>query len=265
MIRPFSFCAASNFYCAPKILLNHPDKLLFHLDRRHLEIVEALVFGKSRQDMEKGDRVPAKLLPGGEVTYVGIDLGGRFVVVAGGVVLVDFQFVPRFSDNLGDLGMDFEAGDAVDDVCARLFERLGPDQIVLFVKTRFELDHRGDLLSVVGSVDQRLDDRRVFPHAVEGHPDGEDFGILGSLLNHANDRFEALIRLQDRHILFVQNLVDRLLFVKRRKRFGPVDGQCQMGKILVGDDISECAEIERNLIIVNIMFSDFQMGIEKCE
>ena len=62
-------------------------------------------------------------------------------------------------DDQGDLRVRLQADQAVDYVHPSLLQSPCPENIVLFVEARLQLDEDGDLFAVLRRLDQGLDDR----------------------------------------------------------------------------------------------------------
>ena len=97
--------------------------------------------------------------------------------------------------------MGLPVDEAVDDLDAGALERAGPEQILLLVEARLQLDHRGDRLAGLGGVDQRADDRRLLAGAIERLLDRDDVGVGGRLLEELDHHLEALIGVVDDDVL----------------------------------------------------------------
>ena len=59
------------------------------------------------------------------------------------------------ADDHRHLGVGLPVDEAVDDLHAGALERAGPQQILLLVEARLQLDHGGHRLAGLGGVDQR--------------------------------------------------------------------------------------------------------------
>jgi hypothetical protein len=60
---------------------------------------------------------------------------------------------------------------------ARALQRPSPDDVVYLVKPRFEFDQSGNLFPVLSCLHQRLHDRGVWSHPIQGLLDGQDIRI----------------------------------------------------------------------------------------
>ena len=148
-------------------------------DRCHRELPVVRHLGEAGERIEHLGDVLAQSLVGGEHAQVGVEPRGGHVVVAGGEVDVapDLPlFLPHDED---DLGVGLQAHRAVEDVDAGALQLARPDDVVLLVEARLELDGHRDLLAVLGRGDERLHDLRVRAGAVQRHLDRQDRGVLG--------------------------------------------------------------------------------------
>lgn len=107
------------------------------------------------------------------------------------------------ADDEGDLGVGFEAFDAVKNLGPGAAEFFGSVEIVGFVEAGLEFDKGGHLLAGFGGVDEGIDNLGVFGGAVEGLLDGEDVGIARGFLDKADDGAVALVRVGEDEILFL--------------------------------------------------------------
>ena len=108
-------------------------------------------------------------------------------------VAADPVLIAPYNDR--ELAVRLQADKAVNDMAACFLKLLGPMDIVLFVKTRLDLNKYRYLLAVVGGFGKRLHDRRVPAYTVQGLLDRKDVRILGGFLYKVHDRLEALIRM----------------------------------------------------------------------
>ena len=70
----------------------------------------------------------------------------------------------------------------------RLLHHLGQADVGLLVEARLEFHHHGDLLAVVGRLQQRVHDGAVRGGAVQGHLDPKHLGVRGRLAQQALHR-----------------------------------------------------------------------------
>ena len=99
--------------------------------------------------------------------------------------------------------MDFLIREPINDVRAGALEPLRPFDVILFVKTRFELDDNGDLFLVFGRGEQRANDRRVLARSpIERRFDRENLWIFGRLLHELDHRIERLVGMVQHDVAF---------------------------------------------------------------
>jgi len=121
----------------------------------------------SGDEVEQPRRVAPQRRVGREQAEVGVDLGRHRVVVAGAEVAVGAQGLALAADHQAQLGVGLVLDEAEHHVHARPLQVLGPAQVVLLVEARLDLDQGGDVLAVLGRLDQGRDDRAVLAGAVE--------------------------------------------------------------------------------------------------
>src|SRR5215475_11705817 len=92
-----------------------------------------------------------------------------------------------------------------------------PFDVVLFIKSRLDLNYSSDLLATHTGFDQSLGNRRIFSRPVETHLDGHYLRIVGSRLNEIYDCSEGGIRMMEQHILLLDSVEDRLLLPQQRR------------------------------------------------
>ena len=79
---------------------------------------------------------------------------GTWVVVAGAEMAVPADPVDLAAHDQRSLRVGLQPEDPVDHVHAGLFERPGPQDVVLLVEASLQLDDRSDLLAPLGGLDQ---------------------------------------------------------------------------------------------------------------
>ena len=189
------------------------------------------------------------------------------MVVAGAQMRVTAQAaagsVALPAHNHQHLGVCFVADDAVNDMSADFFELGGPADIGFFVEARHEFDDDGDFLAVACGAQQRLHQHGIRSGAIDGHLDGNDLRIGGSLVNERNNGQKTLVRVMQQNVVFTQGfkntvpLVERLGQARRKWRklqIRPVD--------LVGN-LDETGEIDRAANAVKIAAAETELGQQK--
>src|SRR3546814_20413070 len=77
------------------------------------------------------------------------------------------------------------------DVCSSDLKRRCPDQILLFIKARLDLDHGRDRLARLRRIDQRTNDGRLLASAVERLLDRHHVRVRRRLPQEGEDDVEA--------------------------------------------------------------------------
>ena len=151
--------------------------------------------------VEQVGDIGADLRVGGEDADVFVDPGGAMVVVARADVAIAADAVGFLANSHCDLGVDFQAEQAIGDMDPRLFEPTGPPDVRGLVESGLELDEHGDLLALFGRLDAGIDDRATAGGAVERDLDGQHVGVVRRLVNELDDRTaERLVRVLNEDI-----------------------------------------------------------------
>ena len=153
------------------------DQPLAERERRHEQLAELARPPESGQVVEEVGDVGGDVLVGGEEPVVLVGAGGDGVVVAGAQVDVAAQPARLAPHDERRLRVDLEAGEAVDDVDARLLERARPLDVAALVAARLDLDEADGLLAALRGVDQRRHERRVVARPVHRRLDRDHLGI----------------------------------------------------------------------------------------
>ena len=123
-------------------------------ERRDEELAEVRRPPEPGQVVEEVGDVGGDVLVGREEAEVLVDAGGDGVVVAGAEVDVAAQPPGLAPDDQRRLRVDLEAGEAVDDVDARLLEGARPLDVAALVAARLDLDEADGLLAALRRVDR---------------------------------------------------------------------------------------------------------------
>ena len=79
--------------------------------------------------------------------------------------------------------MCLQTDDAINDMCARFLEALGPLNVGRLVEAGPKFDQRRNLFARASGVNQRFDDRRIAAGAVERDFDCENLRVLRGVLD----------------------------------------------------------------------------------
>ena len=151
--------------------------------------------------VKDGAGLLADLLSSRDEGQVGVQLACLFIIVAGADLRQVLILAVDAAGDKGQLGMDLVIVEAVEHSAARVLELLGPVDVVLLVKAGAQLDHRDDLLAVLGSGDQGVHDLGVAGHAVERHFDRHNVGVSTRAQQHLDKRANALVRVGQQHVM----------------------------------------------------------------
>ena len=99
------------------------------------------------------------------------------------------------------LGVGLVLHKAEDHVDAGPLQVAGPFQVGLFIEPGLDLDDRGDVLAVLGRLDQGRDDRAVRRGSVERLLDRQHVRVAGGLPDELHHHIEALEGVVDEDVL----------------------------------------------------------------
>ena len=161
------------------------------------------------QHVEEVGQVLAQRRVAGEEPEVGVEPRGARVVVAGADVHVAPDVVALAAHHQHDLGVGLEPRHAVAHVDAHVLQPLRPDDVVLLVEARLQLDQHRHLLAPLGGVRQQPRDAGVAAGAVERQLDGQHVGVVGGLLEEALHRgLEAVVRVVQEEVALADDVED---------------------------------------------------------
>ena len=169
-------------------------------------------------------------------------------------------FAPDHEQGL-DVGL--EAGDAIDDVHAHLFQRLRPVDVGLLVEAGFQLEHADDLLAALRGPDQGADERRVVAGPVDGQLDGEHIGITAGLGDEPLHRGrEGVVRMVDQNVALADDAehVGDVAVLALKARLGD-RGPGLVPQVRVAlelDDVPEVSQVEQSADLEDFVLLEAQ-------
>src|SRR5262249_44042866 len=89
-----------------------------------------------------------------------------------------------------DFAMCLQSNQPINHVDTGLRESLGPLDVVLFIKARFEFDNARDLFATLARLDQCLWNRRLLPRSIETHLDSHNVRVPGCCIDEVNNSRE---------------------------------------------------------------------------
>ena len=153
----------------------------FHLQGcypQHIVVVRHVL---KRHVAEELRRIAADRGARRDERQVGVELGRLLVVIARAELRDVLDTVVGLAGDAADLAVHLVIAEAVDDVASGLLEALRPFDIVALVEARAQLEQRGDLLAVLGGVDERFGEVRLACQAVERDFDRDDARVARRL------------------------------------------------------------------------------------
>ena len=111
-------------------------------------------------------------------------------------------------DDKCDFAVGLKIMHAIDDMASGILQFFCPLHIVLFIKPRLQLDKDCDLLVILGSTFQCLDDGRVAGDTVQRLLYSQYVRIFRRFLHEIHNRFKTLKRMMEEYILSQRLLID---------------------------------------------------------
>ena len=127
-----------------------------HLQGRHPQNVVVVRHVLERHVAEELRRIAADRGACRDERQVGVELGRLLVVIARAELRDVLDAVVGLAGDAADLAVHLVVAETVDDVASGLLESLRPFDVVALVEAGAQLEQRGDLLAVLGGVDERL-------------------------------------------------------------------------------------------------------------
>ena len=152
-------------------------------------------------------RLSADLWIGRHQGQVRVETRRLFIVISG-TDLCDI-FNPSFflAGDQTELGMYFQPVQTVDHVASGVFQPSGPFDIIFLIEPGLQFHQHIHLLAVLRGFHQRFHHLAVFGQPVQSHPDRYHLRIKGRFMKHAQEGFDALIRVGQQDV-FLQDLRD---------------------------------------------------------
>src|SRR5215831_14628183 len=149
-------------------------------NRRNRQLPIVGLARKAGEVIEQFGRISSEFGMSGEQTNVRVDPRGDGVVIPRPEVNVSPQDRSLLTDNKSHFRVSLKAHDSVNDVRAGFLQASSPQNIVLLVESRFELDQHRHLFTAFRCFYQSAHDWRVGSDAVQRRFYRKDVRIFGS-------------------------------------------------------------------------------------
>ena len=123
------------------------------------------------------------------------------MIISGAKMNVTPDLVGIAPNNEHRFAMRFQSDHAVNDVRARFLEPPSPLNVGRFIKARAQFHDRDHLFAGRGGVDQRLNNRRIATRPVQRDLERKDLRIARGFFDKIDNRFEAVVRMMQEHVL----------------------------------------------------------------
>ena len=181
--------------------LDQFDEPTVHVERRDHQFFQSRITGEAGKRIENGRHFFAQLRFTGEQTEIGVNARGPRVIISRAEMDVTPELVGVTPNDQQRLAMRLETYHTIDHVRADFFQASRPLNVACLIKTRAQLDNRGNLFSCVSRVDERLHNGRIPACAVQRHFNGKHLRIFCRRLDQLDDFIETVIRMMQQHVL----------------------------------------------------------------
>ena len=184
------------------LLGDQAQQFRLHRHRRERQLFQVFRHGVAGDEVEHLAGVAGEGRIAGEQRQVGIDLGRLRVIVAGAVVAVGAQRIALAPHHDRQLGVGFIFDESEHHMDARALQVAGPFHIGLLVEASLDLDQGGDVLAVVGGLDQCGHDRAVLRGPIKRLLDRQHVRVPSRLAQELDHDVESFERMVDQDVLF---------------------------------------------------------------
>ena len=178
-----------------------------HLQGRHPQHVVVVRHVLKRHVAEELRRIAADRGACRDKRQVGVELRRLLVVIARAELRDVLDAVVGLAGDAADLAVHLVVAETVDDVASGLLKTLRPFDVVALVEAGAQLEQRGDLLAVLGGVDERLGEVRLAGQAVERDLDRDDARVARRLAQKLHERVHALVGVGKQHVAACRDLL----------------------------------------------------------
>ena len=159
----------------------------------------------------------------------------------------------------GNLAVGLKAHQTVNHMASGLLKHLCPVDIVLLVKTRFQLHQHRHLLAIVRCLRQSRNNGRISADTVQGLLDGQDLRIPCGAAHKVHHRIKALIWMVKQNIAFPDIGEYIILIHKGRHGLGHIPGHLEQLKAFQSVHPHKECQVQGTVDFKNILAVDGQL------
>ena len=211
------------FFVPLYFAVNHFDYFLAGVDRRNNQLSIGCMFRVSGQSVEQFRHIVCKQIVCGQVTVVGINFCRNRIIVTGTEMQIPLQLVMLLANNQRQFRVCFKTDKSIHHVCADIFKRPCPADIVFFVETRLQFNKNRNLFALLHGVHKRLYYRRIAAYTVKGLLDGKYMWVICRLVDKIDNGLKRVVGMVQQLIPLTyraEDIASHLLFdrIVRSKR-----------------------------------------------
>ena len=175
----------------------------------------------------------------------------------------DSGFFP--ANNQSDLAVSFKAYQTINYMAPGFFKLLRPYDIVLFIKSSFQLYQYGNLLTILRRLRKRCNDRRISADTVQRLFDSQNIRIFRCLAHKIYNRIKTHIRMMEKYITLTNHLKDIFVILKLRYRCRLVSRSLINIKPLCPVYFHKHGKIQRSVDFKNICLFDVKFHLQNLQ
>ena len=127
---------------------------------------------------------------------------------------VAHHLIAFFTRDKEQLGVDLQTRRGEDHVDPRFRQAFRPVNVSLFIEACLQLHHHGDFFTVMGGVDHRVNDARIFGYTVDVDFDRQYAGVERGLTQQLQHMLKSVIGIVEQDVAFADGVEAVAEFIK---------------------------------------------------
>ena len=203
--------------CLFNLILYQGEHLILQAVRRHHQMFDVRDGFSHQQRTKDLIDIRANIAVCRQQRQIRVQPRGLFVIIARADLRNVLEAILLFAHNLAQLAMYLVFAKTINNMAACFLQSARHFDVVGFIKPRAQFHHNNHFSAVFRRFNQRINDFALVRHAVQRHANADHRFVLCCLMQHAQKRLHALIRIRQQHV-FLTNLIQHaFLHIQRRR------------------------------------------------
>ena len=203
--------------CLFNLILYQGEHLVLQAVRRHHQMFDVRDGFSHQQRTKDFIDIRANIAVCRQQRQIRVQPRGLFVIIARADLRNVLEAILLLAHNLAQLAMYLVFAKAINNMAACFLQSARHFDVVGFIKPRAQFHHNNHFSAVFRRFNQRINDFALVCHTVQRHANADHRLVLRRLMQHAQKRLHALIRIRQQHV-FLANLIQHaFLHVQRRR------------------------------------------------